>query len=272
VKTYRYAYVEDARCRVDVPALFDRRLGSFDRFLDYVRPLAAERLPDYTQALTETLNRQARLENLPEPYMARLKGMRNWSQEENLLRSAARFYLGELNCLDRLTEGRPVEVLSADAIRAYLKLAHLKVSGLEILMPKKNALAAWMDFLDRDIHNLSIKAVSSIEGMFWAGNQPAGLFKDSFDCSEFDLEDGRVGVKIRKCRWKNILAEFSDPEYAYAIACHYDFAAAKAANLNFILTRTQTLTQNASYCDFVWHDLRRDKDCRHPDSRFWDAL
>ena len=272
MKTYRYDYIDGAKCLIDVPEMYNRRLGVLARFTERVREGFPSQLPDYVKTLSEALSHSPRPATLPESYATMLKEFPAWQMEPELLSSAAGFYLRTLNQPEAIEKAPQVEVFTADALRASLGLTYHQIKSLEVLMPKNDALRFWMDFLDRDIPNLALKKMGEVEEVIWAGRQPPGPFKNSFIATEFDLEDGRVGIRVKKCRWKEVLQEFADPEYAYAVACHYDFAAAKAANPNFVLTRTQTLTKDAPYCDFVWHDLRRDKACRHPAKSFWETL
>jgi len=98
------------------------------------------------------------------------------------------------------------------------------------------------------------------------------LFQESFNLTEFKYAEGMAGMKITKCRWHEVLKELNDPEFCYATCCHYDFKAAELANENFVLTRKCTLMQGDSCCDFIWHDTRIDKECKHPDEEFWEKI
>jgi predicted hydrocarbon binding protein len=83
------------------------------------------------------------------------------------------------------------------------------------------------------------------------------------------FEDGKIVYKVRKCRWAEEMKNL-DPGLSYAMRCYQDYAQTKFYNPNFVLTRTQTLTQGAEYCDFCYHDIRIVKEIIHPPTKFWE--
>ena len=88
----------------------------------------------------------------------------------------------------------------------------------------------------------------------------------------FLTSNGVLGSKTTRCMWADIFSKFPDSELAYAVACHYDFNAARYINKNFRLTRTKTLIQGDEFCDFCWHDISIDTEMKHPPEEFWKDL
>jgi len=77
------------------------------------------------------------------------------------------------------------------------------------------------------------------------------------------VNEGKMLYKVKKCRWAEVLKDF-DLELCYAMNCYSDFENAKNQNPNFILTRTKTILMGDDYCDFCYHDSRKDRDITHP--------
>ncbi len=84
-------------------------------------------------------------------------------------------------------------------------------------------------------------------------------------------DDEKLLYKVKKCRWAEVLKDF-DPELSYAIMCYGDFENAKNLNPNFILTRTKTRLMGDEYCDFCYHDTRKEKEIVHPSEKEFQDL
>lgn len=76
----------------------------------------------------------------------------------------------------------------------------------------------------------------------------------------------KLVYKVKKCMWAEDLKDF-DPEIGYAIMCHQDFERAKNFNPNFVLTRKHKLMKGDKYCDFCYHDTRKEKEINHPSEK-----
>ncbi len=85
------------------------------------------------------------------------------------------------------------------------------------------------------------------------------------------LDEERLLYKVKKCEWAETLKDF-DLELCYAMLCYSDFQGAKNLNPNFILTRTKTRMMGDDYCDFCYHDTRKDKDINHPSEKEFREL
>ncbi len=85
------------------------------------------------------------------------------------------------------------------------------------------------------------------------------------------LDEARLLYKVKRCEWAEALKDF-DSELCYAMLCYSDFQGAQNLNPNFILTRTKTLMKGDEYCDFCYHDTRKDKDLSHPPESEFEEL
>ena len=62
-------------------------------------------------------------------------------------------------------------------------------------------------------------------------------------------EDG-FGVDVVACRYAEFYKELGEPELGFLLVCDLDYATAEAFGPELKLTRTQTIMQGASHCDF----------------------
>jgi len=64
-------------------------------------------------------------------------------------------------------------------------------------------------------------------------------------------------VDVTGCRYAQFYKELREPELGFLLACSQDFSFAEGLGPDIKLTRTQTIMQGASHCDFRY---RRQKD------------
>ena len=57
-------------------------------------------------------------------------------------------------------------------------------------------------------------------------------------------------VNITQCRYARFYQELGEPELGFLLVCSADFPMAEGAAAGVELTRTQTIMQGASHCDF----------------------
>jgi len=156
-------------------------------------------------------------------------------------------------------------------LRGYLFIFYYLAKSLESVMPKSKAIKYFQSMTDAHTRAMTFPKMKKVSEMVF-DKKPLGAFKNAFNMTEFVLDDGRSGCRADKCKWAEVLKELHDPDYAYAVACHYDFEAVRMRNSAFVMTRTGTLAQGRPYCDFLWHDTRINKDMTHPSKEFWENL
>ena len=64
-------------------------------------------------------------------------------------------------------------------------------------------------------------------------------------------------IDVTGCRYAEFYKELSEPELGFLLDCNLDFPFAEGFDPDIKLTRTQTVMQGASHCDFRY---RRQKD------------
>ncbi len=166
------------------------------------------------------------------------------------------------------------EISTNASLKARLHITYYMAKALESIVEKDEAVELCKGFIDYSTEkgDRVIESVENIEDLFTEKDSLTGEFSGSFNFVSFVLDTGRVGKKIKRCRWAEILKEVADEEYAYAVACHYDFLAAKKMNPNFELTRTKTITTGNGFCDFIWHDKTKVFEIKHEGCEFWNSL
>jgi len=71
--------------------------------------------------------------------------------------------------------------------------------------------------------------------------------KQSQDAFEFN---------VTRCRYAELYKELGEPELGFLLVCSADFPTAEGIGPDIKLTRTQTIMQGASHCDFRYRRLK----------------
>ena len=69
-------------------------------------------------------------------------------------------------------------------------------------------------------------------------------------------------VNVTQCRYATFYSEIGAPELGFLLACSADFSMAEGFGTDVQLTRTQTIMQGASHCDFRYVLKQSEKDTR----------
>jgi len=69
-------------------------------------------------------------------------------------------------------------------------------------------------------------------------------------------------VNVTRCRYAKFYREIGAPELGFLLTCSADFAMTEGFGADVQLTRTQTIMQGASHCDFRYVLKQSDKDTR----------
>ena len=101
--------------------------------------------------------------------------------------------------------------------------------------------------------NLGEKVASAFE-MFAAG--------DALEYEVVKKTPEAFEVNVTKCRYAKFYNKIGAPELGFLLTCSADFSHAEGFGANVRLTRTQTIMQGASHCDFRYALQRSEKDSR----------
>src|SRR5262245_28056241 len=80
---------------------------------------------------------------------------------------------------------------------------------------------------------------------------------DALDCSVGAQSEDVYEVNVTGCRYAQFYKELGEPELGFLLVCSLDFPFAEGFGPDIEFTRTQTIMQGASHCDFRY---RRRKD------------
>jgi hypothetical protein len=80
---------------------------------------------------------------------------------------------------------------------------------------------------------------------------------DAIDYSVRAQSQDACEIDVTGCRYARFYKELGEPELGFLLVCSSDFPFAEGFGADMKLTRTQTIMQGASHCDFRY---RRQKD------------
>jgi hypothetical protein len=101
--------------------------------------------------------------------------------------------------------------------------------------------------------NLGEKVASAFE-MFAAG--------DALEYEVLKKTPDAFELNVTECRYAEFYNKIGAPELGFLLTCSADFSHAEGFGANVQLTRTQTIMQGASHCDFRYALKRSEKDTR----------
>ena len=73
---------------------------------------------------------------------------------------------------------------------------------------------------------------------------------DAIEMELLKKSDRVFEFNITRCRYAEMYAELGIPELGTLLSCNRDFALIEGFNADITLTRTQTIMEGESYCDF----------------------
>lgn len=101
--------------------------------------------------------------------------------------------------------------------------------------------------------NLGEKMASAFD-MFAAG--------DALDYEVIKQAPDAFEVNVTECRYAKFYKEIGAPELGFLLTCSADFPMTEGFGTDVQLTRTQTIMQGASHCDFRYVLKQSEKDTR----------
>jgi hypothetical protein len=93
------------------------------------------------------------------------------------------------------------------------------------------------------------------------GQMMASAFKtyaagDALDYQVREQSKDAFAIDVTRCRYAEFYQELGEPELGFLLVCSADFAVAEGVGSDVALTRTQTIMQGASHCDFRYRRQR----------------
>ena len=79
---------------------------------------------------------------------------------------------------------------------------------------------------------------------------------DALDYRVREQSQDAFEIDVTGCRYAEFYKELGEPEFGFLLVCSADFTMAEGFDSDIKLTRTQTIMQGASHCDFRYKRLR----------------
>jgi hypothetical protein len=139
----------------------------------------------------------------------------------------------------------------------------------QILVPLVKALQAELG--EERANGLVRKALGNVYRRygeeFWRSKNENGLGKtmasafatyardDALDYHVIEQSHDAFAFDVTGCRYAEFYKELGEPELGFLLVCSADFPTAEGFGPDEKLTRTQTIMQGASHCDFRYRRL-----------------
>jgi hypothetical protein len=79
---------------------------------------------------------------------------------------------------------------------------------------------------------------------------------DALDYGIIEQSEDAFEIDVTGCRYAEFYKELDEPELGFLLVCSADFSTAEGYDPDIELSRTQTIMQGASHCDFRYRRLR----------------
>jgi len=80
--------------------------------------------------------------------------------------------------------------------------------------------------------------------------------EDALDYRVIEQSQDAFEIDVTGCRYAEFYKKLGEPELGFLLVCSADFPTAEGLGPDIKLTRTQTIMQGASHCDFRYKRLR----------------
>ena len=82
--------------------------------------------------------------------------------------------------------------------------------------------------------------------------------EDALDYEVIGQSQDAFAVDVTGCRYAEFYKELGEPELGFLLVCSADFDTVEGFGPDVELTRTQTIMQGASHCDFRYKRLKKE--------------
>jgi len=82
--------------------------------------------------------------------------------------------------------------------------------------------------------------------------------EDALDYEVIGQSQDAFAVDVTGCRYAEFYKELGEPELGFLLVCSADFDTVEGFDPDVELTRTQTIMQGASHCDFRYKRLKKE--------------
>ena len=85
-----------------------------------------------------------------------------------------------------------------------------------------------------------------------AAAMPMASAGDAHDVTVLKQTPDAFEFNVTRCRYAQFYQELNEPELGFLLVCSGDYPLTEGLSPDLELTRTQTIMQGASHCDFRW--------------------
>ncbi len=261
------SYDKNTKLNYKIHDLITQSLNGFDRFLKDLKA----KIPDSFLTIVE---------NLKEFYKKIENYDVSFKSDFDILNQYPALVIGSKNHVLSLVNYKKynpvsindeIEIFTLDLVRTFTQFEYALMESLLKIMTREEAI----EYIKKLSDEVSLSRrnpdnfVDSFEESIERFKKNLGRWRMQ-ECVTGPLDEEKLLYKVKKCEWAEALKVF-DSELCYAMLCYSDFQGAQNLNPNFILTRTKTLMMGDEYCDFCYHDTRKNNDLSHPsESEFED--
>lgn len=261
-------YDKNTKLNYKIHDLIAQCLDGFDRFLKDLKA----KIPDSFLTIVESLKGfYEKIENYEVTFKSDFEFLNQYPALVNGSKNHVLSLVGYNNYNPPSIEVE-IEIYTLDLVRTFTHFEYFLMESLLKIMTREEAIEYIKNLSDevslsrRNPNNY----VDSFEESIERFKNNLGRWRMQ-ECITGSLDEDKLLYKVKKCEWAKALKGF-DSELCYAMLCYSDFQGAQNLNPNFILTRTKTLMMGDDYCDFCYHDTRKDKDLIHPSEGEFKAM
>ena len=259
---------ESANIRFKIKNIIQMSLAGLEAFLENV----SKKIPNSLNTIVDHLISEfEKIEDYHVSLSTDYKILRNNPQlinkSINIILSLLNFPKYQQNSIDE-----EIDVDVTDIIHAFNHFEYFFIDSLLKIMSREEAIKYYQNFVNKLTQSRRdpTKYLDTLQDLVKNFKEFSERWHDLEAVLEI-IDEGKLIYKIKKCRWAEDLKNFK-PEIGYTLMCHQDYERAKNFNPNFILTRTKTILMGDDYCDFCYHDTRKDKDLTHPSEKDFQKL
>ena len=102
------------------------------------------------------------------------------------------------------------------------------------------------------------KKVGAQDLTTYIASKSAWTANNALETETLMMEEKRYDYNVTRCRYAEMYRELDMQDLGFIVSCGRDFNFPAGFNKNMKLTRTQTIMQGASHCDFRYEMVDED--------------
>jgi L-2-amino-thiazoline-4-carboxylic acid hydrolase-like protein len=151
-----------------------------------------------------------------------------------------------------------VPLLEQVKIQAKILIPLIKALQVELGEERANALvrSALGDLYRRYGEEFSRTKNETNLGKIVASAFATYAREDALDYAVVNQSQDGCEIEVTRCRYSDFYKALGEPELGFLLVCNADFSVAEGFGSDVELTRTQTIMQGGSHCDFRYRRVK----------------